>query len=145
MPLTKRMMFAPASMTDRFKAEYSTGMAMRPSQIRATVVDGALMMPCAAGLRPHYHELRMPVVIMAGAGDLVVSSRHAERLHEAIPGSALQIVPGIGHMVHHVASTQAAQAVADMSSRSQEKIPASQPTGFAPPDTGLRSPSLTRI
>jgi pimeloyl-ACP methyl ester carboxylesterase len=144
MPLTKRVMFAPASMTDRFKAEYSTAMAMRPSQIRAMVVDGALMMPCAAGLRAHYHELSMPVVIMAGAGDLVVSSRHAERLHEAIPGSALQIVPGVGHMVHHVATSQAARAIADVSSRSQERIPVSQPTtSLASPDTGRRSPSLT--
>src|SRR5690349_13267752 len=47
MPLTKRVMFAPASMTERFKAEYAAGMALRPWQIRATVVDGALMVPCA--------------------------------------------------------------------------------------------------
>src|SRR5689334_14223505 len=39
MPLTKRVMFAPASMTERFKAEYAAGMALRPWQIRATVVD----------------------------------------------------------------------------------------------------------
>ncbi len=128
MPLTKRIMFAPVPMTERFKAEYSTGMALRPSQIRATVVDGALMMPCAARLRPHYPDLRMPVTIMAGAGDMVVSSRHAERLHAAVPGSALQIVPGVGHMVHHAAAGLAARAISDVSSRSEESAPASRLT-----------------
>ncbi len=131
MPLTKRMMFAPASMTDRFQAEYSTGMALRPSQIRATVVDGALMMPSAAGLRARYQDLRMPVTIIAGAGDMVVSFRHAERLHDAIPGSELQVVPGIGHMVHHVATVEVARAIADVSSRSGQAAPASQPAILA--------------
>ena len=59
-------------------------MALRPSQIRATVVDGALMVPSAANLRAHYRELAMPVVVMAGGGDMVVSHRHAERLHATI-------------------------------------------------------------
>jgi pimeloyl-ACP methyl ester carboxylesterase len=66
MPLTKRLMFAPASMTDRFQAEYSSALALRPWQIRATVVDGA-----------------MPVVVIAGDRDLVASQRHAKRLHDA--------------------------------------------------------------
>lgn len=45
MPLMKRAMFAPAPVTERFKREYSTGMALRPSQIRATASDGTLMVP----------------------------------------------------------------------------------------------------
>ena len=116
MPLTKRIMFAPSPMTDRFKAEYSTAIALRPSQIRATVVDGAMMVPSAAKLRAHYRELAMPVAIVAGAGDLVVSHRHAERLHAAIRGSALQIVPGAGHMVHHLATAEIVQAIAGVAS-----------------------------
>ena len=111
MPLTKRLMFAPSPITPRFKAEYSTAMALRPAQIRATVADGAFMVPSAAGLRPHYQELMMPVVIMAGAEDLVVSHHHAERLHQRIQGSALEIVPGVGHMIHHVATSQVVQAI----------------------------------
>jgi pimeloyl-ACP methyl ester carboxylesterase len=132
MPLTKRLMFAPSPMTARFKAEYSTAMALRPSQIRATVVDGALMVPSAAGLRAHYQELAIPVLIMAGSGDLVVSHRHAERLHATILGSALQIVPGAGHMVHHVATTQVIQAIAQVASSSGESTLISQPRKLAP-------------
>ena len=111
MPLTKRAMFAPAPVTARFKAEYSTAMALRPSQIRATCVDGTLMVPSAMGLRGHYGGLSLPVAIMAGDGDKVVSHRLAERLRAAIPGSTLQIVQGAGHMIHHVASDQVVRAI----------------------------------
>jgi hypothetical protein len=37
--------------TERFRREYSPSMALRPSQIRATSVDGVLMIPGALALR----------------------------------------------------------------------------------------------
>ena len=80
MPLMKRAMFAPAPMTDRFKREYSTALALRPSQFRATASDGALMMSDAQVLSARYGELSMPVAIVHGNGDKVVSPDHAERL-----------------------------------------------------------------
>ncbi|MBV8671014.1 MAG: alpha/beta fold hydrolase, partial [Candidatus Eremiobacteraeota bacterium] len=39
MPLLKWAMFSPARVPARFQAEYSPAMALRPSQIRATLVD----------------------------------------------------------------------------------------------------------
>jgi pimeloyl-ACP methyl ester carboxylesterase len=111
MPLTKHLMFAPAPMTGRFRAEYSTGMALRPSQIRATCVDGTFMVPSAMGLRARYGELSLPVTIMAGDGDKIVSHRLGERLRATISGSTLLIVKGAGHMVHHVATDQVAEAI----------------------------------
>ena len=68
MPLTKRVMVAPAPVTARFKAEYSNAMALRPSQIRATCVDGTWMVPSAMSLQSHYGALTLPVTIMAGTG-----------------------------------------------------------------------------
>ena len=112
MPLLKLAMFTPSRVTNRFKAEYSNAMALRPSQIRATAEDGALMVPGAMGLRAHYGELSMPVAIVAGAGDIVVRKRQAERLNGAVPGSSLAIVEGSGHMVHHVATDRVVEAVA---------------------------------
>ncbi|PTQ12396.1 alpha/beta hydrolase [Sphingomonas oleivorans] len=111
MPLTKRIMFAPAPVTARFRAEYSTAMALRPSQIRATCVDGTFMVSSAKRLRAHYRALSLPVTIIAGDGDKIVSHRHAERLQAAISGSNLRIVAGAGHMVHHVATDQVAEAI----------------------------------
>jgi pimeloyl-ACP methyl ester carboxylesterase len=114
MPLLKRAMFSPARVPARFEAEYSPAMALRPSQIRATSMDGALMIPGAVALRRGYKGLSLPVVIVAGDGDKVVFKRRSEQLRDSIPGSVLQIVKGAGHMVHHLAARQVAAAIASV-------------------------------
>ena len=119
MPAVKRAMFAPAPMTERFKREYSTALALRPSQLRATASDGALMMSDAAGLSARYGELSMPVAIVAGSGDKVVGPEHAERLREAVPDATLRTVEGAGHMVHHVATQQIVEAIEEVAKRSE--------------------------
>jgi pimeloyl-ACP methyl ester carboxylesterase len=126
MPLQKRTMFYPALVTKRFRHEYSDAMALRPSQIRATSVDGTLMIPGAVRLRRHYADLRMPVLVLAGDGDKVVWKRNAERLHAAIPGSVLRIVEGAGHMVHHSAPRQVVEAIRLIAGMSA-KVPAGAP------------------
>jgi pimeloyl-ACP methyl ester carboxylesterase len=111
MPLQKRAMFSPAAVTKRFRRDYSDAMALRPFQIRASSVDGTLMIPCALGLRRHYADLRLPVLMLAGDGDKVAWKRNAERLHAAVPGSTLRIVEGAGHMVHHSEPGQVVEAI----------------------------------
>jgi len=119
MPLLKWAMFSPARVPDRFRAEYSPAMALRPSQIRASSVDGALMIPGALALRGDYKDLTLPVVIIAGEGDRVVFKRRSEHLAEKIRGSVLQVVKGAGHMVHHLVPRQVAQAVEDVAGASR--------------------------
>ena len=123
MPLQKRAMFSPTPVTARFQREYSDAMALRPSQIRATSVDGALMIPGALRLRRRYDELSMPVLIMAGSGDKIVFKRNAERLQASIPGSVLRIVEGAGHMVHHSAPRQVVEGIRSIAGTSA-KLPA---------------------
>jgi pimeloyl-ACP methyl ester carboxylesterase len=119
MPAMKRAMFAPSPMTERFKEEYSAAMELRPSQIRATAADGTLMVPSATGLSAQYGELAaIPVVIMAGSGDLVVGHSQAEQLHGAIPGSTLRVIEGVGHMIHHVETEQVVEAIEEVVGRS---------------------------
>ena len=118
MPMMKRAMFAPAPVTERFQCEYSTAMALRPSQIRATASDGVLMVPGAAGLSAHYSALLMPVAIVAGDGDKVVEPEQAERLKRTVPNGTLETVAGAGHMVHHVAMQQVVEAIEQVARRS---------------------------
>ncbi len=134
MPLFKRLLFSPARVTERFQAEYSPGMALRPSQIRATSVDGALMIPGALALRHRYKELTLPVVIMAGGGDKVVFKRNAEQLRATIKQSVLYVVAGAGHMVHHLAALRVAaavEAVAGLASRESLANPSVPPVAVA--------------
>ena len=136
MPLTKRIMFAPPPVTPRFQAEYSTAMAMRPSQIRAMCMEGTWMVPDAMRLQGHYGALAMPVTIMAGDGDKIVSYRLAERLRAAIPGSTLQIVPGVGHMVHHTAPDQVTAAILAVARASGDPIASEAPRSKPQAATG---------
>lgn len=119
MPMAKRAMFAPAPITERFKREYSTAMALRPSQIRATASDGTLLVSDAARLSARYGTLSMPVAIVAGNGDKVVEPDQAERLRGTVPNGTLQIIEGVGHMVHHTATQQVVEAIEQVATRSE--------------------------
>jgi len=102
MPLQLRVMFGPPKIPQRFKQGFPISMTLRPWQIRATSEDGASMNRSAAYLVPNYADLRMPVLIMAGSEDRVVTpSRQSARLRDVVTGSEFVVVEGAGHMVHH--------------------------------------------
>jgi pimeloyl-ACP methyl ester carboxylesterase len=100
-PRMAKKIFGPAPVPLRF-ARFPEWMSLRPSQLRASAAEAALMVPAAAWLRRRYRELRTPAVILAGAGDKVVSSKQSTRLHEALRRSELTVVPVTGHMIHYL-------------------------------------------
>jgi pimeloyl-ACP methyl ester carboxylesterase len=124
MPLLKRVMFSPSPVPERFQTEFSPAMALRPSQIRASSMDGALMIEGAMALRDQYEKLAMPVTIIAGDNDKVVFKRMSQRLAARIPNSVLQLVPGAGHMVHHLAPQRVADAVESVAVAAVKPVPA---------------------
>jgi pimeloyl-ACP methyl ester carboxylesterase len=115
-PAMVKKLFSPARIPERFSA-FPVWMALRPSQLRASAGETALMIPEAGMLSKRYRELTMPVVIMSGAQDLhVTPERHAERLHRELPHSDLLLAPGVGHMIHHLVPHQVMEAI-DMAAR----------------------------
>jgi len=122
MPVFKRAIFSPARVPERFNEEYSPVMALRPWQIRATAVDGVLMIPGAIDLRDYYNDLAMPVIIIAGAGDKIVFKQRSERLHKSVPGSVLQVIKGAGHMLHHLVPERVVDAVETIAGASPGSI-----------------------
>ena len=70
------------------------------------------MTPAVMELEQHYRELTMPVVILTGGGrpDCRCGPPVA-RLHEEIPQSEFIALPGLGHMVHHLAPDQVIKAI----------------------------------
>lgn len=95
-----RLLFGPAPTNPGFDA--LEGMMLRPSQIRASASESAMLVPVVAELQRHYRELEMPVVIGAGADDRYIGTEaQSVRLHELLPESDLRVLPGAGHMVHH--------------------------------------------
>lgn len=120
-PLTKRV-FSPMPVADAFRA-MPPWMALRPSQLRASAAESALMVPAAMSLAKRYPELKVPAVIVAGTQDKIVDFSHnAERLNERIPDSELQLQPGVGHMTHYAHPDQVMAAVDSIASRVGEHL-----------------------
>ena len=112
-----RQIFGPAKTPKAFRSEFPVWMALRPKQLRASAAESALLIPAASKLRRRYHELKMPVVIVAGDKDRFVrAKRHSARLHDELPQSELHLTPGAGHMIHHVAPRDVSAAI-DMAAK----------------------------
>src|SRR3954447_18474248 len=107
-----RAMFAPAPVPERFDRLFPKELMLRPIQLRASAEDAALMTPSAMELQEHYRDLKLPVVILTGGDDQIADvDRQSKRLHEEIPQSELTVLPGLGHMVHHLAPDEVIKAI----------------------------------
>jgi pimeloyl-ACP methyl ester carboxylesterase len=81
-------------------AQQSAQMWTRPEQVRACAYDERTLRSSLKSLSPRYADIELPVVIVTGAGDLLLEPRqHAYRLHKAIKGSELVVLPLTGHQL----------------------------------------------
>ncbi|TXN41213.1 alpha/beta hydrolase [Methylobacterium sp. WL30] len=111
-PALIKAMFAPAAVTDRFDREFPKAMMLRPLQLRASAEDAALMTPVTVEIKQHYRDLTLPVVIIVGGDDQVADvDRQSKRLHSELPNSELVVVPGMGHMIQHLAPREVVDAI----------------------------------
>lgn len=104
-PLMIAKMFGPKSPPTKFE-QFPKEMALRPSQIRASAAESALMIPDAFHFDDRYGELGMPVVIIAGQDDRLIDIEQSARLHSDVPRSAFHRLAGNGHMIHQTATNE---------------------------------------
>jgi pimeloyl-ACP methyl ester carboxylesterase len=110
-PLLTKKIFAPAPVPDKF-LEFPKEMAVRPSQIRASAAESALLIPGAFSLAGEYASLRMPVVIIAGDQDRLIDiEKQSARLHQDVRQSKFRPVTNAGHMVHQSATARVMAAI----------------------------------
>ena len=118
-PLAGRLMspgaikasFHPAPVSDKFKS-FPLEMTFRPSQVRATAADTAMMVPGAIDLSRRYADLKMRVVAMAGEGDLIVhKEKHSERLVSELKDGELRVIPDQGHLFHYAVPSEVLEAI----------------------------------
>ena len=122
-PALMRKIFRPAKVPAKFADGFPKALALRPSQLRASAAESALMVPEAWSASDSYGALRMPVVIVAGARDrLIDTAKQSARLHEDIGHSSFHAVAGAGHMVHQTA-TRAVMAAIDEAAAAKERRP----------------------
>ena len=77
-PRLMRKIFGPARMPESFAEGFPRGLALRPSQLRASAAESALMVAAALAGRVRYGTLEMPVAIVAGGEDRLEISAGAE-------------------------------------------------------------------
>jgi pimeloyl-ACP methyl ester carboxylesterase len=115
-PLLMSKIFGPRSVPVKFEG-FPKEMALRPSQIRASAAEAALMIPDAYRFRNEYAKLKMPVVIVAGEDDRLVDiDAQSTRLHRDVVQSTFHRSAGNGHMIHQTA-TDVVMAAIDEAAR----------------------------
>jgi pimeloyl-ACP methyl ester carboxylesterase len=113
-PLMMTKIFGPQSVPKKFEA-FPKEMALRPSQIRASAAESALMVPDAFKFRNRYGDLKMPVVIIAGEQDRLIDiDTQSARLHSEIPQSRLHRVAGNGHMIQQTATDEVMSGILEV-------------------------------
>jgi pimeloyl-ACP methyl ester carboxylesterase len=109
-----RTLFAPDEVPQAFKDQFPLALALRPSQLRATAEESALMIPAAARLQARYRNLSCPLAIYSATGDSMVEADQAPRLQRITTASVLHTVRGAGHMLHYAVPEAIVGAVDDM-------------------------------
>ncbi len=113
LPLLWPAMFAPQIMPPRFAAHYPFALASRPGPMLALGEEAVLALPDLAANAPRYRSCKVPLEVFAGSRDWVTPPwGQAPALAAAVPGAKLRRLPGLGHMVHHFAVDDLAEAVA---------------------------------
>jgi pimeloyl-ACP methyl ester carboxylesterase len=117
-PLMMAKIFGPKSAPSKFE-RFPKEMALRPSQIRSSAAESALMIPDAFHFHDKYGELKMPVVIIAGEDDRLIDiDKQSARLHSDICQSAFHRVAQNGHMIHQTATDQVMAAINKVAGKS---------------------------
>lgn len=110
-PIAVKKIFAPNPVPEHF-AKFPLALSLRPKQLTATARDTAHMIPAARSMEARYHELTMPIAIVAGERDEIVETEaQSERLAKVLRQSAMTIEPETGHMVHYFALDRIVEAI----------------------------------
>ena len=110
-PVILRKVFGPRSVPGKF-AGFPKEMAVRPSQIRASAAEAALMIPAAFASSKTYSELELPTIIIAGADvRLIDINEQSVRLHDEVKQSKLHRIAGAGHRIQQSATPDLMAAI----------------------------------
>ncbi|GKY87649.1 alpha/beta fold hydrolase [Sinisalibacter aestuarii] len=99
---------APAGYDEHFGPELTVRRgAMRVNALQRRALHGEI-----SSLSPRWAEIGLPIEIVHGDADMIVHhSIHADRLAAENPQARLTLLPGIGHMPHHVARPEVIAAI----------------------------------
>jgi pimeloyl-ACP methyl ester carboxylesterase len=90
----------------------------RPLAFLANARDVADLKRNLASQVARYATFSVPATVMTGSGDMIVPPRHhAKAFAAAVPAAKLVVLPGIGHMLHHVAADRVIAEIEQIAKR----------------------------
>jgi pimeloyl-ACP methyl ester carboxylesterase len=107
--------FAPHKPPQDYAERTAVELVLRPAELIANAEDLTELKPFVTAQAPSYAAIAAPVTIITGDLDYVVPLQvHAEAIAAVLPHGKLVVLPGVGHMVHHVAADAVADAIAGL-------------------------------
>ena len=104
--------FAPQAMPKGYVDYAAIPLTLKRSALRANASQRASLNDEIKALAERYPDFPVPMEIVHGDADVTVSaSIHAAQMIEATDMANLTLLPGIGHMPHHVAPREVADAI----------------------------------
>ncbi len=109
---TMESIFAPNAVPVGYDAHVGAELVIRRNSLRANARQVSALKSELAALNARYPTLQLPVEIVHGDTDIVVPlAIHSAVLVDQIPNAVLTVLPGIGHMPHHSAPQDVADAI----------------------------------
>jgi len=104
--------FAPQNAPTNYSNFIGAPLTLRRVSLRANADQRANLLSEIADLVPLYGQIIAPTEILHGTADTTVGLEiHSEKLVSQIGGATLTRLPGIGHMVQHVAEDEVIAAI----------------------------------
>ncbi len=111
--------FAPQRPPAGYAEFVGIALALRAGAIRNNALQIDALRPALGQMAPLYPSLPMPIEVVHGSADRIVSADiHATPLARQLPRANLTLIPGAGHMPHHTHSRQVIAAVNRAATRS---------------------------
>lgn len=100
-----RTIFAPQPAPANYLEASQIPLVLRPKAFRASAADVAGLYDAVSAESPRYRDIRVPAAVVAGDTDPIAwTSVHSVPFAREVPGATLTVLPGVGHMPHHVAT-----------------------------------------
>lgn len=95
--------FTPQAAPEGYADRIGASLVLRRESLRANTQQVNYLRPHIVEMSKDYGSLSMPFEIVHGDADTIVPlSVHSEPLSRQVPDAMLTVLPGIGHMPHHV-------------------------------------------
>jgi len=104
--------FSPSALPVDYLVRAGVMRAARPSAMRANSLDVTALKPEIIAQQARYPEIRVPVGIITGDSDTVVSPMiHSVKLAQTLPKARIDVLHGVGHLPHEASPERFAKLV----------------------------------